>query len=133
MLYRYALTVPANTPESNPTTQVVRVTFGVLRHVSVSFPPGAAALTHVAVQYHEYQIIPLSPGTYLGWDDVTLTWPEEIPLLVPPHELKLVGWNEDVSFGHTVVFRFNVLPPRAARVGSLVQRLFGALPAFGET
>lgn len=132
MLFRYALTVPANTTEASPTTSIVAVTYGVLREVSVSFPPGAAALTHVAVQYHEFQIIPLSPGTYLAWDDLTLSWSEEIPLFTPPFELRLVGWNEDDTFAHTVTFQFNILPPRMDRAGALVQRLFGTLPGFGE-
>ncbi len=132
MLYRYGLAIPANTPEASPTTSIVPITYGVLRGVMISFPPGAAALTHVAVRYHEKQIIPLSPGTYLAWDDVTLAWDEEIPLFWPPFELKLVGWNEDEAFPHTIIFRFNILPPRMERAGSLVQRLFGSLPGLGE-
>lgn len=131
MIYRYSLAVPANTLEAAPLVGVVPVTYGVLRDVSISFPPGAAALCNVAVLYHEHQIVPVNTGFYLAWDAETLRWPEEIAVFDRPFEFKLLGWNEDEAFLHTIVFRFDILPPRAPQAGGLVQRLFGSLPGFG--
>lgn len=131
MLYRYALTIPAGTAQDDPVADTVGLTYGVLRNVDVSFPPGCAGLVHVAVRYHEHQIIPLSPRTWLAWDDYTVTWPEEIPIFWDPYTFDLVGWSEDDSFDHEVVFRFDVLPPRSHQAGDLVQRLLGSLPALG--
>ena len=125
MLFRYSVTVPANTTELVPTTSVVKIVHGVLQHVSVSFPPGCAALCHVAVLYQETQIIPANPSAYLAWDDLTLSWPEEVKLLVAPYQLKLVGWNEDDTYPHTVTFRFDILEPRMTTVGLVARRLFG--------
>lgn len=123
MLFRHSLTIPANTSRANPTTSMANVIPGTLRHVSVSFPPGCAGLAHVAVLYQEHQIIPANTGAYLAWDDLTLAWPEDILLNEVPHQLKLLGWNEDDSYPHTVVFRFDILETRRQRIGQIAARL----------
>jgi len=132
VLYRYALTVPASTPETAPVTDLVTITYGVLRNVTVLFPPGCAGLVHVAIQYHGSQIIPLSAGTYLASDSEPVSWPEEIPVFYPPFQFELLGWSDDDTFEHTIVFRLNILPERMQRAGGIVQRLLGSLPGLGE-
>ena len=126
MLFRYSLTIPASTTATDPATSVVNIAPGVLRHVSISFPPGCAALAHVAVLYQEHQIVPASTGEFLAWDDLTLAWPEDIPIDEVPHEFKLVGWNEDDTYPHTVTFRFDILGPRGRAMGGIIHKLFGA-------
>ena len=125
MLFVYSLTIPANTTAAAPVTDLVDIVHGVLRHVSVSFPPGCAALAHITVLQHEHQIIPANAGGDLAWDDLTISWPEDIELVEVPYRLKLVGWNEDDSYPHTITFRFDILEPRRTSAGRLVQRLFG--------
>lgn len=124
MLFVYSLTVPADTTEVDPVTSTVSIAHGVLRHVSVSFPPGCAALCRVAVLYHESQIIPANRSEYLAWDALTISWPEEVPIHTVPYQLKLVGWNEDDTYPHTVTFRFDILEPEVTGIGRLARRLF---------
>jgi len=125
MLFRYSLTIPAGTTEAEPETDTVRIVHGILRHVSISFPPGCAALAHVAVLQHRHQIIPSNAGEYLAWDALTIDWPEDIPLAEVPYRLTLVGWNEDDTYPHTGTFRFDILEPRVTTIGKMAHKLFG--------
>lgn len=125
MLFRHPLTIPANTTRTRPVTALVTVVHGTLRHVSISFPPGAVALARVIVLRHEHQIIPANTGAYLAWDNLTISWPEDIDIHEVPYQLKLAGWNLDDTYEHTIVFRFDILETKRQRIGQLAARLLG--------
>lgn len=123
MIFSYALTIPTNTQKSAPVTQTETLTFGILRNVSVFFPPGCANLVHLTVLYHEHQIIPINPEGSISWDNDTITWPEHIKIFTQPFQIKLVAWNLDTSFDHEIFIHLNILPPAAPPPMSTLEKI----------
>lgn len=109
MLFRHSLTIPANTTENDPVTEMVSVIPGVLTVGSVTFPPGCAGLVHVNVLDLEHQIVPANIGSYLSGDNLTITWPDDTEIKDVPFMFKLVGWSDDDTYPHRIVFRFAIM------------------------
>jgi len=108
MLYTIVLNVPANTPVTSPVKQDIVLETGVLSKVSVLIPSGHAGLAHLVILYGETQVIPRE-GDISG-DDETLTFTECFEIAAPSETLTLVGWNEDDTYDHEFIVRFEVLP-----------------------
>ena len=124
MFYRFALTVPANTPESDPVRLTLPLTHGIIHRVEIGFPPGPAGLVHVAIFRFESQIWPTNPGEWFAWDDYNIAFDEEYELFDPPFELSFRGWSEDDTFDHIVVVRLGVKAAPKMGLGDLARRLF---------
>jgi hypothetical protein len=108
MLYTYVLDVPANTPVTAPVKQDITLETGVLSKVSVLIPSGHAGLAHLIILYGETQVIPRE-GDISG-DDETFPFTECFEIAAPSETLTLMGWNEDDTYSHEFVVRFEVLP-----------------------
>lgn len=111
MYYVLPLTIPKNTPKSDPVEEELALTYGVIQRVEVEFPPGCAGLAHVRIQYHEFDLYPTNPGTYFSGDGFTIAFDDNFPITEVPHMIKIVGYNEDDTFDHTVTVRINVKLP----------------------
>ena len=124
MFYRYSLTVPAATPASAPETKTMILTHGIVHHVEVAFPPGCAALVHVAIYRHEHQAWPSNPDESFAWDDYNIVIRnEQFGLIHRPYTLSLRAWSYDHAFPHTIVCRIGIRQPEVHRPGSWVSRL----------
>ena len=102
MRYRAALTIPANTPESEPAVTTAKLVPGIVTEVELLFPAGHTGLTHVVIYYHERQIFPTSPEQSFCGDDHLITFDEQFAVIEPPYELVVYGWNDDEYYDHTV-------------------------------
>lgn len=112
MFYVLPLTIPANTLETDPVEEELGLTYGVIQRVEIEFPPGCAGLAHVKVQYHEFDLYPSNPGTWFSGDGFTIAFDDNFPVTEVPHAVKVVGYNEDDTFEHTVTVRINVGLPQ---------------------
>lgn len=110
MFYEFRLTIPANTSRAEPAEDVVEVSPGRVVAVEIQFPPGCAALAHVAVLQELHQLWPTNPDGDIAADGASISFQEDHLLDQPPFQLTLRGWNEDDTYPHTITFRFNVLP-----------------------
>jgi hypothetical protein len=108
MRYRGSLTIPANTAQSSPATQIVALTYGKIREVNLLFPSGSVGLVHVQVRYHERQILPTSPEQSFVGDDILVSFPEAFPIQDEPFEVALVGWSPGAQYDHVVYADFTV-------------------------
>ena len=51
MFYVLPLTIPADTPETDPIEEELALTYGVIQRVEIEFPPGCAGLAHIKILY----------------------------------------------------------------------------------
>lgn len=131
MQYRGALTVPADTPETDPASLTLAVCYGDLRRIVVCFPAGHAGLVDLQVFYRGRQIIPTTPGSTFRGDDLVIDLPETYPLHDPPFELILLGWSSGSTYEHTIYTIFYVDAPLVIQSSILDGEQIG-LPAFED-
>jgi hypothetical protein len=110
MLYEYDLTVPANTPATDPLVQPVDLQPGRIIAMAVQFPLRCVGLVHAQILTDLHVQWPSNPDASLSGDGATIEWHEEYDLDPTAPRLRLVGWNLDDTFDHTITFRINVLP-----------------------
>jgi len=120
MLYQVSLTIPANTPVDNPVEKSIKIEEQVLVRIGVHFPRGCCHLPYVAIFYGYKQIWPSEKGEWLSGDNVTIWDDCLIRLPDKPTELRLLGYNEDEAFDHTITFYLSALPYKAAMIGRIL-------------
>lgn len=126
MFYSFGLLIPANTPEAAPAELEVNLTWGVITKVEVRFPPGNAGLARVRILEHRHQLWPTNRDEWFYGDDETITWDEYHELFEMPALFTLLGYNDDDTFPHTPIIRFEILHPLAAMAK------YGVTPAYPQ-
>jgi hypothetical protein len=113
MFYEFKLTIPANTPATDPTEQTVQLSPGIISHVELQFPRGTVGLVHVVVRRALHQVWPTNPDGDIAAEGINVSWADDYDLSEPPFELTLSGYNLDDTFDHTITFRFELIaaPP----------------------
>jgi len=111
MFYVMPLLIPANTDITAPVEEELTLTYGVIQRVEIEFPPGCAGLAHVKISYHEFDLYPSNPGHYFSGDGFTVAFDDSFPVTEVPHAVKIIGYNEDDTFDHTVTVRISVRLP----------------------
>jgi len=122
MHYSFNLTIPPNTTELEPETLTCHLTYGTISKVSVAFPPGPKALAHLVILHQEHQVWPTNPDESYAWDNHVIEFESEYDLNTAPYDIKLVGWNNDDTYEHTVTVGINVLRGRYALADLLMMR-----------
>jgi len=130
-LYIIDLTVPANTSQTEPVEQTIKIEEEVIVSVSCFFPAGCRGLVYTAVYYGEEQIFPRPHGKYLRGDNETIGWQEYYELPEVPCILTIRAWSPGTSYDHTITWRINALPRKYAfwwvniyRLLSFISRVF---------
>ncbi len=111
-LYWFDITIPANTPESNPVEKEVMIEEEVIVRLSCHFPSGCRGMVYTAIYYGEEQIFPRPYGSYLHGDGETITWDEYYVLPSSPCVLTIRGWSPGTRYDHTIQWRIVALPRR---------------------
>lgn len=114
MFYSFSLPIPANTPESVPTELECNLTWGVITKVVVRFPPGCAGLAKVKILHRRHQVWPTNIGDWFYGDAEEIPWQEHYELLEMPAIFTLLGYNDDDTWEHTPIIRFEILHPLIA-------------------
>lgn len=109
MQFSYSITIPPNTLKSEPETLPCILSYGTVKKVLVCFPPGPKGLAHVVITRFESQVWPTNPNADFSWDDFIYEFEDEFEMSYGPYTMKLVGWNEDDTFAHTITVMFTVL------------------------
>jgi len=104
MLYQVSLTIPANTPKTDPASKTIRIHEPVLYRIGAHFPPGCCHLPYVAIYYGHVQLWPSREGEWVSGDNVTIWDDPYLEFKDYPYELILKGYNEDTAFSHTITF-----------------------------
>jgi hypothetical protein len=105
------LTVPAGTTFNNPATKIVRLSYGIITEIEITFPAGCAGLVHLAIDHYEHQAFPTNPDRDFIGDDHTTTLSDSYPVTEAPYSVKLRGWAPTTTLSHNVYVELSVLPP----------------------
>jgi len=126
-LYIVDVTVPANTPQTSPTEETVKIEEEVIVHVEVMFPPGPRGMVYTACYYGEEQLFPRPYGSYLRGDGEVIEWNECYELPESPCILTIKAWSPGTSYDHTITWRINALPKSVAFWWKIIDKLIGFL------
>jgi len=108
--YEFDVTSPANTPQTAPTEVKAPLIKGVITHVHVQIPAGVQGLTGAQIWRANSQLWPTNPPGYIKGDNAIIIWEEDYELEDEPLTLRLLVWNRDDFFPHTITFRFALTP-----------------------
>lgn len=100
--FQYDITIPANTLESEPYVQDIKLTKGELVKVVLIFQLGCAYMVHVALSQADRQVMPIIEGMSYALDGYTLVRDTAIQLIDHPYELRFKGWSEGTTYEHTI-------------------------------
>ena len=117
MLFKLTRSVPANTTSNNPDFQKLKIARGTLSQWFIVMPEEAADLLHVAVEYHNTQIMPFSGSTWLHGLFVPIVMTEKIEIKDSPYYLDIYAYNEDDTYPHEYNVHVNIIPEKAVKPG----------------
>ena len=110
MFYAWDVTVPANTSDTAPIEETLKLTKGTVTKVSIKFPAGCSGLVKVRLYYEEFQLVPLTKGEYVTGDDETVDAEMLYELRSRPYALKLRASSPGTSYNHTITVRVTLMP-----------------------
>lgn len=100
--FQYDILIPANTLESNPYTQEIKLAKGKLIKLVLVFQFGCAYMVHVALAYGGRQVMPIIEGMSYALDGYTLERETLIELNDHPFSLTFRGWSDGTTYDHTI-------------------------------
>lgn len=130
MLFSFPITIPANTPANNPTTQTLKLDLGVITTVGIRFAAGCHGMVQVRLLKDESILVPLNKDTWLNGDDETVNNDVYYEFTSTPYELKFVGSSPGTTYDHTVLVRINVLSAEEALPSKALTSLVAILKQY---
>jgi hypothetical protein len=106
--YHYTFKINSQTSKDNEAVKICRLTRGIVREVSLTFPRGCAGLVGVRIFRSTRQVVPQNPVEWIVTDGETVEAKIDVDLIQEPYELELWAYNEDEVFSHTIRARFTV-------------------------
>jgi len=110
MIYQAELVLPAQTPQDSPITVTFTIPKGTINRIAILFPSGCAALAHLQIYHNEVQVWPTTPGKSFVGDYMYLVFDESYDLPEAWNSIRVVGWNDDDSYEHTLEVWLAVTP-----------------------
>lgn len=114
MYYDFAITVPANTTESSPKTESLKLTHGIIHRIEIQFPIGTRALAHCRLQHHSFGQLPTNLSGNFASDGFTIPIDENLEFFAAPYSIKAILWNDDDTYPHTITIRIGILESKTA-------------------
>jgi len=109
MVYSFAITTPANTPQASKKKTDLKLTLGIIHQLDIVFPTGCAGLAYIAINHGLHQVWPTNPEEYFHTDGETITFKEFYELTTEPYILSVYTYNLDDTHSHTVIVRLGIL------------------------
>jgi len=136
MGYAFDITIPANTSESEPKEQKLKLHTGVITRIECKFPLGCSGMVKVRLSRGGvFQLFPLSPDEWVTGDDEPVGYDYYYEMTEPPSVLIFRGCSPNTTFSHKVTIRITVLPKSFATFKPLydllvkiASRIFGVSP-----
>ena len=111
MFYEFAITVTANTLESAPKEQELKLCAGVIQKVHVLFPPGPHGMVKLRFLAGGHQYLPTNPEGDIASDDEVWRADDEYYELEVPYILKVVAYSPGTTYNHMLRGRISILRP----------------------
>jgi len=110
MLFAFDITIPANTLESAPTLETLKIAAGVITNIAIKFPSGCHGLVKVRIRHEETQIYPIPRGEWVTGDDETVPAEYYYDMGKASKELEFIAISPDTTYDHTITVRITILP-----------------------
>lgn len=124
MHYVYGVPVlPANT-KANFVQQDIKLGAGIIRHVTIIFPPGCVRLIHCAIWNKAIQILPTNPEATYGEDSYVVEADCYVPTSEYGNQFYVIAWNEGTSYKHVLTVMLDVQGVNEPDMGSAVTTLY---------
>lgn len=125
MRYVYDLTVPANTLETAPAEETVKLIKGTITGTKVRFLRGPHNQVEVEVLEGIHRILPVVGSEPINGDGQIWSIPMKYELVDPPYELTLRGWSPDTRYQHKITFFFDLDPKAKEERNAIMDFIFG--------
>jgi len=113
MIYVKTITTNLNTSKDNPLETVMTITKGLIFMIEVEFPAGCSGLVHIQILDGGYQLFPATPGEYLRGDNANVRYDDTYLKMSAPYVFKIITYNEDTVYNHTVQIRIGIASTEA--------------------
>lgn len=130
MLFETSITIPANTTQASPTTEVLKIAHGIITKFMVRPRPGHSALAHCVIYHGAHPIAPSTENMDLHGDKDAIDWEDYYEFYQPPYQLIIKGWNTSTLYNHTFDIFVAILPRKAIlalAVSDAIRSVFGML------
>lgn len=105
MIYVFAITTPANTPQSQAQQTILPLSQGTITRVELQFPLGVNGLAHIGLNRGVHQLWPSNQSGNFSTGNETIGWTEDQELQFDPYQLEAYTFNDDPSYSHTITVR----------------------------
>ena len=109
MISNFAVTTPKDTSKDTPEITLIKLPVGIVYEVNFVFPSGCAGLVGCAVEHEGHRIWPTLSDEFFYADDEIIDFTEHYEVREGHQDFKLLTYNEDDTYDHTIVFRFGIL------------------------
>lgn len=100
MLYYKEVTVPVNTPITEPYEFTLKVTIGMIDDILVFFPWGCAGLCYVRLIRSTWPIFPVTRNEWLRGNNIGFRFNPKYPISSDPPEIIIQAYNLDDTYVH---------------------------------
>lgn len=109
MIYSSSITVPANTPATDPLRIPLKVTKGLVYRLEVEFPPGPWGLLYMAVFDGSFQVWPTTPGEFFHSDHYCVAFDDTYLKETAPYTFDIIAYNLDDTYQHKAQVRIGLV------------------------
>lgn len=107
LIYAFAVTIPAGTPQSAPVTVDCMFDPAAVSEVDITIPPGPSGLVGFQLWVLGGQVIPSNQGGWIVGDNRVIPW--QVEGQPDSGAWQVVGYNTDI-YDHTLYLEFQVTP-----------------------
>lgn len=125
MFYVFPITIPKNTPQSDPLITEITLGPGEITRVGVGFVWGNAGLAYVQIWRAEHQMWPTNAPVAFAWNDIYYWWDESEKCTGPTEPWSIRCWNLDERNSQDIEVCIGILPLEKTVLGKVAQSLFG--------
>jgi len=113
MRYYAEIEVPVGTPISDPEVVELKLTPGVIEHLSLYFPAGSAGNLYVQLWLNGYQLVPWERGQWLRGDDLLIPDYGRYEVDEEPYLLTVKGYSTASNYSHSALVSVELTPYQA--------------------
>lgn len=113
--FEQKVSVAAGTAEGSATLTDIELCKGFVAHVWIRFPSGPAGLMHVGIYDPDAGVAAkIWPGVTAQWfsgdnEIIEFNTEYDVPDIAGTYKLQVQAWNEDDTYGHSVLVRIWVV------------------------
>jgi hypothetical protein len=115
--------LPANTA-SNHVQQSIKLGAGIIRHVTIIFPPGCVRLVRCTLWNKSVQVLPTNPEATYGAESYVVEADCYVSTEEYGNQFYFLAWTEGSAYAHTLTVMLDVQGVDEPDMGSAVKTLY---------